>query len=120
MMWINPKYITHSHEDGGLTLTEIYLGTREDCMFGDSVQTYGADGETATLYFPETCSRISTALLLAGTRLKYLADNESVPYSETAVKYDRLGRTYIIGRAEDGRYFVHCKLNNGHGFIAEV
>ena len=120
MMWINPKYLTRSHEDGGLTLTEIYLGTPGDCVFGDRVQTYGPDGEQATLLFPETCSTISAALLQAGSRLKYIADGDSVPYSETALQYDRLGHTYIIGRAEDGRYYVHCKLNNGHGFIAEV
>jgi len=120
MKWINPKYMSRSREDGDLILTEVYLGHPDDCMFGDRVKTFDGDGEQVHIRFPIDCSGLSTELLNAGSRLAYVSDNDSVPYNDVAVRYDRLGRTYIIGRADSGRFFVHCKLNNGHGFITEV
>lgn len=37
MKWINPKYMSRSREDGDVILTEVYLGSPDDCMFGDRV-----------------------------------------------------------------------------------
>lgn len=120
MKWINPKYTSRSQEDGDLILTQVYLGTPDDCMFGGRVKAFDGNGEEVHLRFPFDCSALGAELLNSGAKLAYISDNDSVPYNDIAVRYDRLGRTYIIGCSEAGRFYVHCKLNNGHGFIAEV
>lgn len=120
MKWINPKYLTRSREQGDLILTEVYLGAPDDCLFGDRVKTFDGHGEQVDIRFPVDCSSLCAELLNAGSRLAYVSDDDSVPYTDIAVRYERLGRTYIIGRADDGRFFVHYKMGNGHGVIAEV
>ena len=120
MKWINPKYVTRSHEDGGLVLQQIYLGEPDDCILGCNIAAHDEIEKPLSLIFPIEASRLSEDLIKNGHRLDYISDTDPVPYTEVAVHYDRFGRTYIIGRAEDRKFYVHCKLNNGHGFITEV
>lgn len=121
MNWINPDFVTEEHEDDGLIRKVIYLADDErDCLFGHSINVFDDNGGRITLSFPFECAALGHTLLKEGNNLTYLSDTDPVPYETVAVSYKRLGRTFVIGRSHDGRLYVHCRLNNGHGFLAEV
>ncbi|MGB9022439.1 MAG: hypothetical protein WCC94_03275 [Candidatus Bathyarchaeia archaeon] len=120
MHWINPHYLVREKEDGDYESLTVYLSSSpHDCLFGSTVETVDSENERVSFRFPGPSHGLAPSILTDGDRLNYIAEGEPLPFDQKIASFNRAGHIYTLGRSFKGRYYVHCKLNETHGFYAE-